>query len=152
MFFRRTVSIAAGLIVVVSIASVAAAEARHVILLISDGQGFNAVTATRYYAGSPAAYENGDWAAYSVQTSSAKNPAGYQPQKMWADFAWQFNKPTDSAAAATAICSGRKVPNGLVNVADGATLRTFFESAASEGMSIGALTTVQFCHATPAGV
>jgi alkaline phosphatase len=124
----------------------------NVVLMVSDGQGFNAVQAAALYAGAPAVFE-GFPVKLAVQTHSAGQPAGYDPERMWADFAWALSGATDSAAAATAMVTGVKVGDGQLNWGlDGAPLRTFFETASERGMATGAVSSVPFSHATPAAV
>jgi len=60
---------------------------------------------------------------------------------------------TDSAAAATALASGRKTINGVINM--DATLtkefKTIAEYAKEAGMRVGIITSITLNHATPAG-
>jgi alkaline phosphatase len=57
----------------------------------------------------------------------------------------------DSAATATAMCTGFKAPNDAINVdAKGKQLRTVAHEAQANGLSIGVLTSVPLSHATPA--
>ncbi len=130
----------------------ALAEAKNVILMISDGQGFNTLKATEYYTGAQALYENFD-VKYGMQTSSANNPAGYNPASMAANFGYAQSGATDSASAATAMYTGVKNYDGDVNMTtDGKALTTFFEAAAIAGKSIGAISSVEVTHATPTAV
>ncbi|MBK8477529.1 MAG: alkaline phosphatase [Opitutaceae bacterium] len=144
----------AGTALVAGLASpLTAQQAKNVILMISDGQGFNAVTATEYYTGSKAVYEGSDFVKVSMQTSSANNPAGYDPIAMWSDTNYQKIKPTDSASAATAMYTGVKNYDGQVNWSTtGQPLTTFFELAGQAGKAVGAVSSVEFSHATPAAV
>ncbi|MGK2859354.1 MAG: alkaline phosphatase, partial [Thermoanaerobaculia bacterium] len=58
---------------------------------------------------------------------------------------------TDSAAAATAMATGVRVPNEVVSVdAAGKALRTLIESARARGLSAGMVTTTDLTDATPA--
>lgn len=130
----------------------AQAATKNVILMISDGQGFNTVKATDYYTGAPAVYESFD-VKYGMQTNSANNPAGYDPALMAADFNYAKSGATDSASAATAMYTGRKNYDGQINWStSGQPIKTFFEKAAKQGMSIGAVSSVPISHATPAAV
>lgn len=132
----------------------ALAEVKNVILMISDGQGFNTLKATEYYTGAKALYETFD-VKYGMQTSSANNPLGYNPASMAANFNYAMTNgtATDSASAATAMYTGVKNYDGDVNMTtDGKPLTTFFETAAKSGKSIGAISSVEFTHATPTAV
>jgi hypothetical protein len=60
---------------------------------------------------------------------------------------------TDSAAAATALATGRKVDNGVVSLArpgGGGELRTLLEHFGDRGLGTGLVTTADVTHATPA--
>ena len=128
------------------------AEAKNVILMISDGQGFNTVKATDYYTGSTAAYENFT-TKLAMQTNSANNPAGYNAAAMSTDFSYSLSGATDSASAATAMYTGQKIYDGQINYSTtGNFLTTYFETASLAGKSTGAVSSVEFSHATPAAV
>jgi alkaline phosphatase len=93
----------------------------------------------------------GDWTAV---------PQGYDTTAMWSDFNYargtdsgDYNKFTDSAAAATALYTGRKTFQNAVSFDEnGNTMKTFFEYAAEAGKATGAVSSVQLNHATPAAV
>ncbi|MGC8778826.1 MAG: alkaline phosphatase, partial [Candidatus Caldatribacteriaceae bacterium] len=61
---------------------------------------------------------------------------------------------TDSASAITAMMSGRKTLDGVLNMDRGKTEKftTLAEEAKAAGMKIGDLSTVSLDHATPAGL
>jgi alkaline phosphatase len=132
-------------------------EARNIILMISDGQGFNTIKATDLFTGAPGVYESFDIKG-SMNTSSAGASGGYvgapyAPAKMWTDFNYQKSGATDSASAATAMFTGVKNYDNQINkTTSGADLTTFFEIAANQGKATGAVSTVNFDHATPAAV
>ncbi len=59
---------------------------------------------------------------------------------------------TDSAAAATALASGRKTYNNAINWSNNdEPMRHIGEYVADSGRSLGVVSSVQFSHATPAG-
>jgi alkaline phosphatase len=59
---------------------------------------------------------------------------------------------TDSAAAASAWASGRRVPNGLINqYHDGTRLTPLIPLVQDRGKAAGLVTTARLTHATPAG-
>jgi alkaline phosphatase len=127
-------------------------KAKNVILMISDGQGFNHMRVTNYYTDSTPVYENFEY-KFGMQTNSANNPAGYDPASMAANFLYAKGGATDSASAATAMYTGAKIYDGVINMTTGSEpLTTYFEMAAQAGKSIGAVSSVQFSHATPAAV
>lgn len=134
-----------------------APKAKNVILMISDGQGFNAVRATNYFTGSTPVYETFGH-KFGMNTSSAGKRGGYtgvphDPAHMAADFNYAKTGATDSASAATALYTGVKIYDNEVNYTpDNQILTTYFEKAAKAGKSIGAVSSVQFSHATPVAV
>lgn len=106
----------------------------RIILFIGDGMGPEQIRAGGYYLGRPPVFTEFAVAA-GVATRSADNEV------------------TDSAAAATAIATGRKVANGVLSLAipgDGARLETLAETAAARGILTGVATTTFATHATPA--
>ncbi|MBN1105296.1 MAG: alkaline phosphatase [Deltaproteobacteria bacterium] len=142
----------AGALLLASSQAAFADIAKNVILMISDGQGFNTVLATDFYTGTPAVYNSFD-VKLGMQTNSANNPLGYNPAAMASNFNYAKTGYTDSASAASAMYAGVKIYDGEVNwnTAD-QPLTTYFEKAAQAGKSIGALSSVEFSHATPAAV
>lgn len=161
-------------------------EAKNVILMISDGLGFNGWEAAKYYQGS-LPYDNSDFNFYGMTTymnnvkdldsgnmldsdsSDVKGadaalhnwaavPQGYDKTQMWSDFEYHrnnqsYNGFTDSAAAATAMYTGQKTYNSAVSYGvNGQELETIAEIAADLDKATGAISSVQFSHATPAAV
>ena len=133
----------------------------NVILMISDGQGFNALAAANMYSGttSKGIYNMGEIAFdvnMAMQTYSAGNDSGraghpYDPSQMWNDFKWALRGATDSAAAATAMYTGTKTYDHRLSVSTtGQPLTTIFEMAAAMGMATGVVSSVNFTNATPA--
>jgi len=105
-----------------------------VILFVGDGLGTGHIAAARAYAGRPLSFEG--WAVTTrVATHSANSLV------------------TDSAAAGTALATGRKVANGVVSLAlpgDGAAPETLLEQARRQGKKTGLVTTSYLTDATPA--
>jgi alkaline phosphatase len=132
-------------------------KVKNIILMISDGRGFNVVQAGDFYTGTKAVYENFK-VKYAMQTYSAGERNGYtgrpyNPESMAKDFNYAKTGATDSASAATALFSGVKIYDHEINYTPGNTsLETFFEKAARSGKSIGAISSVPWTHATPATV
>ncbi len=164
------------------VSSTAAQHARNVILMISDGIGFNGWEAARYYQGG-LPYDNQGFQFYGMTTymrnvqDRAGNPVnayktdsagqdwvgvdqGYDPARMWTDFNYHrgknkgdYSRFTGSAAAATAMHTGCKTYRGAVCYGvDGKELTSIAEIAAASGKATGSVTTVQLSHATPACV
>ena len=134
-----------------------AGPAKNVIVLISDGQGYNTVVATTYYTGKEPVFASFP-VKFAMQTFSASNdtvmnPRGYDPARAWTYTSYVKGDATDSAAAATAMFTGVKVQDGRIGTdANGKRLRTVFEIMADRGRAVGVVTTVPWSHATPAAV
>jgi alkaline phosphatase len=136
-----------------------ATQAKNVILMISDGQGFNHVTAADMYTGSQAVYHSFDtkvsMTTYSANNNFATNPMGYDPTQMASNFNYVKSNYTDSASAASAMYCGEKIYDGEINMTtSGDPLTSFFEMAAKNpyNKSMGAVSSVQMTHATPGAV
>lgn len=146
---------------------------QNVIVLISDGGGYNQFDAARLFE-SGASYQQVEVAPNSgtatkipgtksevyddfpVQIAqshySAGGRAAYAPEQAWGDFSWVASGATDSAAAGTALGTGVKTTNGTLGFApDGTRLLTVGEQAMEVGKKVGLVTSVPFNHATPAG-
>ena len=110
---------------------------KNVVLLIGDGMGFEQAKAAGMYAhGAPGTlpFEAFPHRA-EMTTHSADSPV------------------TDSAAAATALATGRKVDNGVISLAHpggGEVLKTLLEHFGARGRGTGLVTTADVTHATPA--
>ncbi|MBN1369186.1 MAG: alkaline phosphatase [Dehalococcoidaceae bacterium] len=133
------------------------ASVKNVIVLISDGWGYNHIEATNYYqygkTGSQV-YEKfptkTGMSTYEVENDG--NIYGYLTKLAWGDFDYVKTNATDSASAATAMSTGVKTRNGRIGVGpDGETLKHIIEYAEELGKATGVVTSVEFSHATPAG-
>ena len=138
-------------------AGLASAEMpKNVILMISDGQGYNTVKATDYWTGATSVYESFP-VKYGVSTFSAATPGhpaiGYDPSLAWSDFNYVKTGATDSAAAATAMATGVKNYNGQINWSvSGSPLTNIVQIAGGLGKATGVVTTVSWSNATPAAM
>jgi alkaline phosphatase len=125
---------------------------KNIILLISDGCGFNQINATSLYQYGETGlqvYEKFP-VRYAMSTYSATSE-GYNPQQAWQSFKYALNKPTDSAASGTAMATGFKSYNGAVSVdTNKKEIQTIAEKAEELDKSSGVVTSVLFSHATPA--
>lgn len=127
-------------------------EPRNVILMIADGCGFNHILAADYF-------EHGRTGAQVYETfpvvravSTVSQGRRYDPEAYWDTGVAVEDHPTDSAAAVTALTTGHKSGNGALCVLeDGARTATLVERMEAKGRATGVVTTVPFCHATPAG-
>ncbi len=133
--------------------------AKHIILMISDGGGFNSYVACSYYQHGQTGkqpYDQRGFVKYGCATNSLNSsgkPRDYDAVSMWRDPAFLLGPNTDSAASATALNTGVKTRNGQICTDfHGTELITFAQIADRLGKSTGAVTTVPFSHATPACV
>jgi alkaline phosphatase len=132
-----------------------AASAKNVILMISDGAGFNTFDCASYYQHGQRGKQVYDEFPIRLgcTTYSTNNRGGYEPDKFWSEFKYARKRPTDSAATATALYTGAKTKNGrLCTDRDGKKLTTIAEIADSAGKSTGTVSSVMFSHATPGAV
>jgi alkaline phosphatase/predicted AlkP superfamily pyrophosphatase or phosphodiesterase len=155
----------------------AAAAAKNVILVVADGGGYNVWTAASMYQGrwdaargrSKQVYDGPGWVAFGCSTyplttsgvpteTTAQDAAVvYDPAKAWdtaAEYQWLRKTATDSAAAATTLSTGRKTYNHAVNWDNlhRPLMPTMSEAAKAAGKAAGVITSVQWSHATPAGL
>jgi len=127
--------------------------AKNVIILISDGCGYNhvdAATLFQYGETGMQTYEQFP-VVYAMSTYSADGQ-GYDPSQAWGHFDYVKNGWTDSASSATAMSTGVKTHDGAIGVdTDGEPLQHILQKAEGLGKSTGVVTTMAFSHATPAG-
>lgn len=124
----------------------------NIILMISDGCGYNCFDLASLYQHGRTGEQVYDSfpVRFAVSTHSASSTP-YDPQKAWASFDFVISDPTDSAAAATAIATGVKTNDDTVGLSpDGIRLTSIIELAEALGKKTGTVTSVTFCHATPA--
>jgi alkaline phosphatase len=160
-------------------AETASATVKNVILMVADGGGFGVRDSTSMYQGrwdagagrSAQVYDGPGWVKYACSTyplnlSTAPTDSGVQDKNLVYDsvkawdrgnekpYAWLMATYTDSAAAATALSTGSKTYNNAINWSDRKQplQPTMSEAAKSAGKSAGVVTSVQWSHATPAGL
>jgi alkaline phosphatase len=160
-FNKITLSIAlAGGLLLAQIPGMAMAEvpatpekpaAKNIIIMISDGCGYNHIDAASLYQYGKTGvqpYENFP-VKYGMSTYSS---GSYNPQLAWSDFRYVTKNTTDSAAAATAMSTGVKTYNSAIGVGrNKQPLKNVLERAEEVGKATGVVTSVQFSQATPAG-
>ena len=158
-----------------------AAQAKNVILMISDGAGYNTFQATSMYQGKVGSqpYEQPGWVKLACSThplmrywyaSGTGQDAAlvYGPQQAWDSNAGEYGyvkgydylhmTATDSAAAATALSTGQKTYVGAINWTNSPSdigtgiIATIAHVARSEGRRVGVVTSVPWSHATPAAL
>ena len=135
----RTITMA---VLMISVAAAAWAEntqqVKGIILLIGDGMGLNQVRSADIYSrqvlGKSLTLDS--IATRGITTTHSAD-----------------SEVTDSSSAATALYSGHKINNGVVNILpDGEYVNTIGHAAKKSGMSVGVISTTRLTHATPAAV
>jgi alkaline phosphatase len=125
---------------------------KNIILLISDGCGYNQVDAASLYQYGETGRQI--YEQFPVRLAMSTYPVdgvGYNPDSAWVSFKYVLRKPTDSAAAATAMSTGIKTYNKGIGVDTlGNPLKTAVEYFEAKGKSTGVVTSVPWTHATPA--
>jgi alkaline phosphatase len=94
-----------------------ASTPKNIIFMISDGCGYNHIEAASIFkrgATGVQIYQQFP-IRYGMSTYSIDG-IHYEPDSAWSRFNYVNNKPTDSAASATAIATGIKTYNGAVGV------------------------------------
>jgi alkaline phosphatase len=128
-------------------------RAKNVIVMISDGCGYNHVQATSMYQyGATGTQAYDEFPVRLAMTTYSSEGRGYEPSLAWRDFGYVLSGATDSAAAATTISSGTKTYDEAVGVdVDRQPLQHIMEYAEAQGKATGVITSVPLSHATPAG-
>ena len=125
---------------------------KNIIILISDGCGYRHIEAANLYQlGTPRGQVYEEFPAQFAVSTFSLNGHGYDPEKAWQDLNYIKTGATDSAAAGTALATGKKTHDGVVGMdGEGARVKNVMERAEELGKSTGVVTSVQFAHATPA--
>lgn len=111
---------------------IVSSRAENIILMIGDGMGENHLEVAKIYEGKELTLTSKFSASGEVITRSL-TPG-----------------PTDSAAAATAMATGRKVGNGRISYSNGDAVKTIVEYSQEIGKKTGIVTTKSVTDATPA--
>jgi alkaline phosphatase len=125
---------------------------KNIILMISDGCGFNQMDAASCYKFGQTGKQV--YESFPIRYAVCTVPLGgrYDTEKAWTDFEYIHEKVTDSASSSTAMSTGVKThPKMLGMDPGGKHLVHLTEIIEKEGKKTGIVTDVQFCHATPAG-
>jgi alkaline phosphatase len=132
-------------------AAVEGAQPRNIILMIADGCGFNHLRAGSLWRDDADLFTDWTDLPVSLAVSTYAEGGGYDPDQNWVEGP-SARPATDSAAAITALTTGRKTINGRLAVDPaGAPILTIVQAMERGGRSTGLVTSVQFAHATPAG-
>jgi alkaline phosphatase len=134
---------------------------KYVIVMISDGWGYNTILSSSYYQIGKAGLQDYNrfptqlaMSTYEVEKPADNcSPLGYDPVLAWNDFDYvKYPCATDSASAATAMSTGVKTYNGYIGMdANGAPQWHIMQEAQAKGKATGVVTSVELSHATPAG-
>jgi alkaline phosphatase len=129
------------------------APPKNVIIMISDGWGYNHIQAASYYRYGTASRQVYHMFPVKVaMTTYSADGTGYDPALAWSDFNYVKDGATDSASAATAMSTGVKNYDGTLGVdVNYQPLKHASQYAEEAGKATGVVSSVQFSHATPAG-
>jgi alkaline phosphatase len=126
--------------------------AKNIIVMISDGWGFNHLEAVSYYEYGKDARQIYNRFPFQFAISTYSYYCDYDPALAWSDFEYVMSCYTDSAAAATALSTGVKTYDAAIGVdVDEQPLKHALELAEEKGKATGVVTSVEWTHATPAG-
>jgi len=124
---------------------------RNVIIMISDGCGYNHIDATSYYQYGVKGNQVYEKFPVRVGMSTYQIAQGYETEYAWRYFDYVTKAYTDSAAAATAMSTGIKTYSGAIGMdLDKKPVKHILERAEERGKATGVVTTMPFSHATPA--
>lgn len=142
-------------VIIISLALLSNLQARtpkNIILMISDGCGYNHIEAANLFQhGTPGAQIYEQFPVKYGMSTYPINGIGYDPDSAWSHFDYVRRKATDSAASGTALATGVKTYNGAIGVDSSKhKIMNIIEHAEKLGKATGVVTTVVFCHATPA--
>jgi alkaline phosphatase len=126
--------------------------AKNIIVMISDGWGFNHLESASYYEYGKDARQIYNRFPFQFAVSTYSYYCDYDPALAWSDFEYVKSCYTDSAAAATALAAGVKTYDAAIGVdVDGVPVKNALELAEEKGKATGVVTSVEWTHATPAG-
>ena len=125
-------------------------DVKNVIVLISDGWGYNQILATDYYNDGKAGTQR--YEKFPTKLAMSTYSVGaYDPEIIWSSFDAVKSDATDSAAAGTAMSTGSKTYDAAIGVdleeQELVHIAADFEAL---GRATGVVSSVQFSHATPA--
>ena len=92
------------------------ATPKNIILMIADGCGYNHIACADCYENGVCNSQHYEQTFTPLALSTYPADGGYDPAENWATFSAQKEKPTDSAAAGTALSTGVKTYNGRIEL------------------------------------
>ena len=126
--------------------------AKNIIVMISDGWGYNHLEAASYYEYGKDARQIYNRFPFQWAMSTYSYYCSYDPALAWSDFTYVKSCYTDSASAATALATGIKTYDAAIGVdINGNPVPNALELAEQKGKATGVVTSVEWTHATPAG-
>ncbi|MHC4713772.1 MAG: alkaline phosphatase [Planctomycetota bacterium] len=129
-------------------------KAKNVIVMISDGRGYGHVDAASVYRHGRTGALNYQKFPVAFAMSTYPVGGGYDPEKARRDFDYVKSGATDSAAAATALATGRKSYAGAIGTVGSKEasrpVGNVIEAAEKLGKASGVVTSSFFSDATPA--
>jgi len=133
-------------------ATLSAQPPDNIILLISDGCGYDHICAASLYQFGQTHAQTYEQFPVQLAVATYSFNGSYDPNLAWTDFDYVRSGYTDSAAAATAMATGVKTLDGMVGLdPNGDRLLNVTERAEFFGKATGVVTSVPFTHSTPAG-
>lgn len=125
-------------------------DVKNVIVLISDGWGYNQILATDYYNDGRAGTQR--YEKFPTKLAMSTYSVGsYDPAAIWSSFDIVKSDATDSAAAGTAMSTGSKTYDAAIGVdIEEENLVHIASDFEALGRATGVVSSVQFSHATPA--
>jgi alkaline phosphatase len=125
---------------------------KNIIIMISDGCGYNQIDAASIYQHGKTGAQIYHQFPIQFGVSTFESSGSYDPNKAWSLFSYVQGGYTDSSAAATAMSTGFKTYNAAVGVnPDRKPLKNLVQRAKEMGKAAGVITSVEISHATPAG-
>ncbi len=136
---------------------------KNIIIMISDGCGYNQIGATDYYEFGklgeqvyekfPVQYAMSTFSEGVMSPAcSPTAPGKYDPASAWSNFGYVDWRTTDSASAATAMSTGHKIYDTVIGLdIRYQPLTHLMQVAEARGKATGVITSVAWSHATPAG-
>ena len=125
---------------------------KNVIVLISDGAGYNQVDAASYYQYGKTGMQVYEHFPTQLGMSTYMYGGSYDSDSAWSDFEYVKAGATDSAAAATSMSTGFKTYSGAIGLGmDRLPVEHIIELFEDLGKATGVVTSVEWTHATPAG-
>jgi len=118
---------------------------KYIFLFISDGCGYYQIDAASLYQyGETGRQVYESFPVKYAMSTYASDGIGYSPDEAWLDFEYVMKKPTDSAAAATAMSTGTKTYKGAICVSpDSSRLKSMVEIIEQTGKATGVVTSAQ---------